>query len=152
MENNNIVKPVSCKNFFPSEVQKHFPPFPHGENELACFLHCFSDPQAPVQTASVDFFQRGEVEICTLSEAGALFPLAPLCSASKMVGKLSFRRAEERLCGVMSSRCLQWCCRRLLPLPVQAGSPAFLAGEYIQGFPLNDHRPWEHVLVSKIKI
>lgn len=43
MENNNIVKPVSCKDFFPSEVQKHSPS-PHGAHELACFLPRFSDP------------------------------------------------------------------------------------------------------------
>lgn len=96
MENNNIVKPVSCKDFFPSEGAETFPITEH----MASFLFL------PSFSSSMDFFQRREVEMCTLSGAGALLLLAPLSSASKMVGKLSFRRAEELLCGVMSSQCL----------------------------------------------
>lgn len=91
MENNNVVKPVSRKDIFPSEGAETSPPAEQMNSFL--FLPC-SPPEAPEQTSSMDFFQKREVEVCTLSGTGALFPSAPLSPASKMVGKLSFRRAE----------------------------------------------------------
>jgi hypothetical protein len=39
MENNNIVKPVSCKDFFPSEGAETFPTTEHTTSFL--FLPCF---------------------------------------------------------------------------------------------------------------
>ena len=89
---------MSCKDFFPSEDAETFSPPEQTQTFLRHpqFLPRFL-PQAPVETAGVDFFPEMRSRNLHFVGSGCAFPPAPLCSASKMVGKLSFRRAEERL-------------------------------------------------------
>lgn len=144
---------MSCKDFFPSEDAETFSPLEQRQTFLRHpqFLPRFL-PQAPVETAGVDFFPEMRSRNLYFIGSGCTFPPGPplLClQDGRKVVVSEGRGAALVLCprsacsGAVGGCCLFLC---------SPGSPAFLAGEYIQGFPLNNHRPWEHFLVSKIKI
>lgn len=106
-------KPVSCKDFFPSEDAETFSPLVPMKRFLkdSQLLPCFSPPGAGAEGRgglySPPTHTQDKEQQCVLSgQRVHFFSLAPLSCASKMVGELSFRRAEELLSGVMSSQCL----------------------------------------------
>lgn len=149
-----IGKPVSCKDFFPSEDAETFFPLVQMQTFLKHpqFLARFFPPGAGVDGRCGPFSRDERQKFVLYRERVHFSPRPPFPLSPRW--QESCRFGGQRSCSLVlcprsaCSGAVGGCCLFLC----SPGSPAFLAGEYIQGFPLNNHRPWEHFLVSKIKI